>query len=594
MMKGERQKKMHKLMTGNEAVARGAFEAGCMVATAYPGTPSTEILENVATYQEIYSQWSPNEKVAVEVACGASVGGSRALSVMKVVGLNVAMDPLMTFSYLGANGGLVIVVADDPGCSSSQTEQDNRLIAPFAKIPLFEPSDSQECKDYIKRAFQVSEQYGTPVLFRMTTRVCHSKGIVKLGNRVEAAVKEYVKTGNYCSTPALARKKHAKLEEKLIKLEEYANNCPLNKIEWGSKDTGIITSGISYQHAREVFGNSVSYLKLGFTHPIPQKLIKKFAMAVNKLYVIEENEPYLENSVKQMGIECIGKDYLPKLYELTPEIIRDALRPQEAAKTYSVDIKVPDRPPVLCPGCPHRTIFYAVSKYKDVVAANDIGCYTLGMMPPLNVTDTIICMGAGISAGIGMEKSFLKSSQKKKVFGFIGDSTFFHSGITALIDAVWNKSSMAICILDNSTTAMTGHQENPGTGKTLMGEDAPLIDIEKIVKAVGVKDENIRVVDAYNLKEVEAAVKAAHKSHEVFVIIAKQPCPLLKEVQKKRKKISYLVDQDKCKHCNICMGIGCPAIVLKENTVSISQEMCNGCDLCRQVCKVGAITRMGE
>jgi indolepyruvate ferredoxin oxidoreductase alpha subunit len=585
---------MNKLMTGNEAVARGAYEAGCMVATAYPGTPSTEILENVATYEAIYSQWSPNEKVAVEVACGASIGGSRALSVMKVVGLNVAMDPLMTFSYLGATGGLVIVVADDPGCSSSQTEQDNRLVAPFAKIPLFEPSDSQECKDYIKHAFQVSERYGIPALFRMTTRVCHSKGIVKLEERVEATAPEYVKTGSYCSTPALARKKHAELEEKLIRLEEYANSSPLNKIEWGGKDIGVITSGISYQHAREVFGDSVSYLKLGFTHPVPNKLIKKFSLAVNKIYVIEENEPYLENNVRQLGIPCLGKDFLPKLYELTPEIIREAFLPREAAETCHVDIGAPGRPPVLCPGCPHRTIFYAVSKYKDVVATNDIGCYTLGMMPPINVTDTIICMGAGITAGIGLEKAFLKSGQKKKVFGFIGDSTFFHSGITGLMDAVWNKSCMAICILDNTTTAMTGHQENPGTGKTLMGEEAPVIDIEKLVKAIGVKDDNIRVVDAYNLAEVSAAVKAAHKAREVFVIIAKQPCPLLKEVQKKRRKSVYQVEQSKCKHCNICMGIGCPAIVLQDSKISISQDICNGCDLCRQVCKVGAITRIGE
>jgi indolepyruvate ferredoxin oxidoreductase alpha subunit len=583
---------MKKLMTGNEAAARGAYEAGCVVATAYPGTPSTEILENVATYKEIYAQWSPNEKVAVEVACGASVGGSRSLSVMKVVGLNVAMDPLMTFSYLGATGGLVIVVADDPGCSSSQTEQDNRLIAPFAKIPLIEPSDSQECKDYIRHAFEVSERYGIPVLFRMTTRVCHSKGLVELGERKEAPVKEYVKTGQYCSTPALARKNHAMLEDKLLKLEEYAESCPLNRMEWGGKKIGIITSGISYQHAREVFGDGASYLKLGFTHPLPRKLIRTFAGSVKKLYIIEENEPYLENTVRQMGIACSGKDYLPKLYELSPEIIREAFLPAKTAKTYSVDVSVPDRPPVLCPGCPHRTIFYAVSKYKDVVAANDIGCYTLGMMPPLNVTDTIICMGAGISAGIGMEKSFLKTSQKKKVFGFIGDSTFFHSGITALMDAVWNKSSMTVCILDNATTAMTGHQDNPGTGKTLMGEEATPIDIEKIVRAVGVKDENIRVVDAYNLKEVQAAVKAAYKSREVFVIISRQPCPLMKDVLKKRENAYYQIDQDKCQHCNICMDIGCPAIVAKEKTVSISQEMCNGCDLCRQVCKVGAIRRV--
>ncbi len=583
-----------RLMTGNEAIARGAFEAGCVVATSYPGTPGTEILENLATYPEVYCEWSSNEKVAVEVACGASAVGSRALSAMKVVGLNVAMDPLMTFSYLGATGGLVIVVADDPGCSSSQTEQDNRLIAPFAKIPLFEPSDSQECKDYVKQAFELSEQYGIPVLLRITTRISHTKGVVILGQRMEFPPKAYVKTGNYLSTPALARKNHARLEEKLLQLEEYSNRCPQNSIEWNGGEIGVVTSGISYQHAKDVFEDGVSYLKLGLTHPPPRELIREFAAKVKNIYVIEENEPYLENQLKLLGIACIGKERLPKLYELSPEIIRNAFLSAAENKTYHVDIKAPERPPVLCPGCPHRTIFYAVSRYKDVVAANDIGCYTLGMMPPLNVTDTLICMGAGISAGIGIEKSFRKSGQKKKVFGFIGDSTFFHSGITGLIDAVWNKSSIAICILDNGTTAMTGHQAHPGTGKTITGENAPLLDIEKIVKAAGVKDENVRVVDAYNLREVEEAVKAAHDAEEVFVIIARQPCPLLKEVRKKRGNAVYQVQQDKCVHCKMCLGLGCPAIVLKEKEVSINREMCNACGLCWQVCKFDAIVRVGD
>jgi indolepyruvate ferredoxin oxidoreductase alpha subunit len=528
------------------------------------------------------------------VACGASAAGVRALSAMKVVGLNVAMDPLMTFSYLGAEGGLVIVVADDPGCSSSQTEQDNRLVAPFAKIPLIEPSDSQECKDFIKLAFDVSEMFKIPVLFRMTTRVCHSKGLVALGERIEPTVREYEKTGNYCSTPALARKNHANLEQKLIAMEEYANICPANRIERGGKDIGIITSGISYPHAREVFGRGASFLKLGFTHPLARKLVRKFAKSVKKLYVVEENEPYLENCVRQMGIDCSGKDVLPRLYELTPEIIRCAFLSGESEGVCALDVPVPNRPPALCPGCPHRTIFYAVSKYRDIVAANDIGCYTLGMMPPLNVTDTIICMGAGISAGIGLERAFLKTGQKKKVFGFIGDSTFYHSGITPLIDAVWNKSSMVICILDNATTAMTGMQPHPGTGKTVGGQEAPRIDIERLVLAVGVKEKNVRVVDAYKLKEVEDAVKAAHKSVELFVIIVKQPCPLLKDARLKRDSGYCMVEEDKCKHCNACMRIGCPAMILKDGRVSINHELCNGCNLCAQVCKVGAITRIVE
>jgi len=585
---------MKKLMTGNEAVARGAYEAGCVIATGYPGTPSTEILENLAAYKEVYSQWSPNEKVATEVAAGASAAGSRALTTMKVVGLNVAMDPLMTFSYMGVNGGLVVIVADDPGCSSSQTEQDNRLIAPFAKIPLIEPSDSQECKDYLKFAFKLSEQFDVPVLFRMTTRVCHSKSIVELGEREVAVTKEYVNTKKYCSGPALARKNHARLEQMLENLKEYANTCQINRVEWGDKSIGIITSGPSYLHAKEVFGDKASYLKLGLTHMLPENLIKEFCSAVDKLYVIEENEPFLENAVKLMGIECVGKDALPILFELTPEIVQEGLNGTKTEIAFNLDAAVPSRPPVLCSGCPHRGIFYAVSKYKDIVAANDIGCYTLGMVPPLGVTDTIICMGAGISAGIGLEKSFKISGQKKKVFGFIGDSTFYHSGITGLIDAVWNQSSMAVCILDNSTTAMTGHQQNPGTGKTLLEEPSTIIDLETIVKAVGVKETNIRIVDAYDFAAVEDAVKAAYNATEVFVIITKQPCALIKEVQKRRANVYCKIDSDKCKNCKMCIKIGCPAIVVKEGKISISRESCNGCSLCKQVCKFDAIEKLGE
>lgn len=468
------------------------------------------------------------------------------------------------------------------------------MIAPFAKIPLVEPSDSQECKDYLKFAFELSEKFDTPVLFRMTTRVCHSKSIVEMGEPSKVEIKEYINNRKYCSNPELARQNHAKLEQMLINLGDYANHCEINRIELGSSKIGIITSGVSYLHAKEVFGDKVSYLKLGMTHVLPEKLIKDFCASVEKVYVVEEGEPFLEKAVKLMGIECKGKGCLPILYELTPEIVRSGLTGMKNEKAYDIDITAPSRPPVLCAGCPHRSIFYAVSKYKDIVASNDIGCYTLGMVPPLGVTDTIICMGAGITSGIGLEKSFKMSGQKKKVFGFIGDSTFYHSGITGLIDAVWNGSNIAICILDNSTTAMTGHQQNPGTGKTLSEEISPIIDIEKVVKSVGVKEENIRIVDAYNLAAVEEAVKDAYNATEVFVIIAKQPCALIKAVQKKRANMYCQIDQDKCKNCKMCIKIGCPSVLIKEGRVSISRESCNGCSLCKQVCKFNAIEKVGD
>lgn len=586
---------MKKLMTGNEAVARGAYEAGCHIATGYPGTPSTEILENLAHYyKEVYSAWSPNEKVAVEVACGASAVGARALSTMKVIGLNVAMDPLMTFSYMGVVGGLVILVADDPGCSSSQTEQDNRLIAPFAKIPMLEPSDSQECKDYIKLAFEISERFDIPVLFRMTTRVCHSKSVVELGEPSAVPIAPYKNSGKYCSGPALSRKNHARLEAMLLELERYAENCPANRIEWGDKEIGIITSGISYQHAKEVFGDKASYLKLGLTHRLPQKLILDFCAAVKTVYVIEENEPFLENAVRLMGISCVGKGKLPISYELSPEILRRELLGEQIPECCTLDAQAPVRPPILCAGCPHRSIFYAVAQYKDIVAANDIGCYTLGMVPPLGVTDTIICMGAGISAGIGLERALRLSGQDKKVFGFIGDSTFFHSGITGLIDAVWNNANMTVCVLDNSTTAMTGHQEHPGTGKTLMGEATPKLDIIALIRACGVADERIHVVDAYDLVAVTAAVDICHKQNGVSVIITKQPCALVKDVAAKRAGMACAVVPEKCKFCKLCLKVGCPALVSREGKISIERASCNGCGICLQTCKFAAIERMDE
>ena len=587
---------MKKLLTGNEAIARGAYEAGCTVACAYPGTPSTEILENVSTYKEIYSEWSTNEKVALEVASGASIGGARSLVAMKHVGLNVAADPLFTMAYEGVNGGLVVVTADEPGLHSSQNAQDNRLYAPHSKAALIEPSDSQECKDFIKYAFEISETFDTPVIFRVTTRVCHSKGLVELGEREEVGIKEYSKNiRKYIMVPANSKTKQKEIEhDRIPRLRQYSNNTPLNRIEWGDKKIGIITSGISYLHAREVFGDEVSYLKIGFTYPLPDEMIIKFAKAVDKLYVIEETEPYIENFVKSLGIECIGKEFIPVCGELSPEIIRNVLVKDEKKDVYKADIQVPSRPPALCAGCPHRGIFYQVSKLKDVVVTSDIGCYTLGMAPPLNVGDTVICMGAGISAGLGFEKAFKLAGVDKKVFGFVGDSTFFHSGMTGLVNAVYNKTNMVMVILDNRITAMTGHQQNPGTGKTLMGEVTEMVDIEAIVKAVGIKEENIRVVDPYKLEETNKAVKDAYEATEPFVIITKQPCALIKEVQRRRKDLYCEVNQDKCKKCKSCLKIGCPAISLKDNVVSIDRAQCNGCTICAQVCPFDAIERMGE
>ncbi len=586
---------MKKILTGNEAIARGAYEAGCQVAAAYPGTPSTEILENMASYKEIYSQWSVNEKVALEVAGGAAIAGARALCAMKHVGLNVAADPLFTLAYTGINGGLVVVTADDPGLHSSQNEQDNRYYALHAKIPMLEPSDSQECLDYIKYAFQLSEDFDIPVLFRVTTRVCHSKSLVTLGQRQDVRVKEYKKdVKKYCMIPGFAKFRHPVLEKKLKKLRELSNESPLNQIIWGDRKIGIITSGISYQHAREVMGDNASYLKIGLSYPLPDKLIREFAQRVEKLYVVEENDPYIENFVKSLGLDCIGKDAFPICGELNPEIVQRVLVPEKEQKTYCVDVQVPARPPVLCAGCPHRGIFYALKKYKDAVVTGDIGCYSLGILPPLSVTDTLICMGAGISAGIGFEKAFLQGDKDTKVFGVIGDSTFFHSGITSLIDAVYNNSKLAIIILDNRTTAMTGHQENPGTGKTLDGDISPVIDIKEIVRAVGVKPENILVVDPYDLVQTQEAVDKAYEAVEPFVIIAKRPCALLKEVQKQRAKLKCAINQEKCTKCKVCLRLGCPAIAFKEGVMTIDETACNGCTLCMQVCRFGAIERMSK
>jgi indolepyruvate ferredoxin oxidoreductase alpha subunit len=573
---------MKRLMLGNEAAARGAYEAGVTLAAAYPGTPSTEITENMAKYEGVYAEWSPNEKVALEVAIGGSLGGARSICSMKHVGLNVAADPLFTVSYTGVNGGLILLVADDPGMHSSQNEQDSRHYARAAKVPMLEPSDSQECLDYVKKAFEISESFDCPVIVRLSTRIAHSQSVVETGERNDYQLKDYVKDFNkYVMMPAMARKRHVEVEKRMLALQEYSDTTDLNTIEWGSKKIGVITSGIAYQYAKEAFGD-VSYLKIGMVYPLPDKLIAGFASEVETLYVVEELEPFFEDQIKKLGIKVIGKELLPLMGELSARLIQEKiLGVKQEAKPALVE-NVPIRPPVMCPGCPHRGMHY-VLKRIGLNVTGDIGCYTLGALPPTESMDTCICMGASIGTAHGLDKARGPEFAQKTV-AVLGDSTFIHSGITGLVDVVYNKGCSTVLILDNSITAMTGHQPNPTTGYTIRGESAKQVDLVKLANAIGV--ERVRVADPFDIREFEKVVREETAAAEPSVIISKSPCALSKDV---KFQGPLEINQNNCKKCKRCLSLGCPAIVNKGDFVEIDQALCVGCMLCTRVCSFQAI-----
>ena len=576
------------LLSGNEAIARGAYEAGVKVCSAYPGTPSTEIFEALPQYKDsLYCEWAPNEKVATEVAYGAAIGGVRSLCAMKHVGLNVAADPLFTAAYNGINRGFVIVTADDPSMHSSQNEQDNRYYARAAKVALVEPSDSQECIDFMKEAYRISEQFDMPVLFRTTTRISHSKSLVTFGEREEAEPFAYQRNAKkYVCAPANAYRNHPKVERNLAALAEYSNRSPLNRMELKGGKTGVITASIAYQYAKDVFPEDTSFLKLGLTNPLPMELIREFASKVETLYVIEELEGFMEEQIKAAGIDCIGKSLVSNMYELNPQRLKEMLFGEKPV-FKELSVKAVSRPPALCPGCPHRGFFYTMSKGKDFVIAGDIGCYTLGASAPLTAMDTCICMGGGFSLAMGMSKAFEASGQKKKVFGVLGDSTFFHSGMTGAAEILYNKGSVIPVVLDNHITGMTGHQDNPGSGYTLQGDMAAAIKIEDVLRAYGY--ENVIIVDPQNLSAMKKAVDDALASEVPVAIIARRPCLLIKRMKHEIGKC--VVDTEKCIGCRKCLQVGCPAVMVKDRKSGIDPTQCVGCTVCAQVCPVGAIRR---
>lgn len=570
-----------KLLIGNEAVARGLYEGGLRVASSYPGTPSTEITECIAKYDDVYSEWAPNEKVAMEVAVGSSIAGARSFCAMKHVGLNVAADPLFTASYTGVNAGMVIAVADDPGMHSSQNEQDSRHYAKAAKILMLEPSDSEECLEYAKAAYELSEKFDTPVILRLTTRVAHSRSIVNIGERNDIGVKEYVKNpGKYVMMPAMAKKRHIVVEDRMVAEREWAETASINTVEYNDKKIGVISSGICYQYAKEALGDRVSYLKLGCVNPLPIELIKNFAANCDKVYVLEELDPFIEEHCKQLGIDVIGKDAFTLQGEYSQNLIAKVIF-GETKPTMKADIDIPARPPVLCAGCPHRGLYYALKKLKLTVSG-DIGCYTLGALPPIGMMDTCVCMGASVSALHGRNKA--DENNCKNSVAVIGDSTFIHSGITGLIDIAYNQSNSTVIILDNSITGMTGHQDNPTTGKTIKGDPTTAVSLELLAKAVGI--DRVRVVDPYNLKECEDVIREEVAADEPSVVISRRPCALLKYV---KHNPPLKINKDKCVGCKMCMKIGCPAISMRDGKSEIDFTQCVGCNVCSQLCKFDAI-----
>ena len=574
---------MKKLMLGNEAVARGILEAGCSVVSSYPGTPSTEITEYAAKYDEIYCEWAPNEKVACEVAFGASLAGVRSACCMKHVGLNVAADPLFTLSYTGVNGGLVVFVADDPGMHSSQNEQDSRHYAIASKVPMLEPSDSVEAKEFTKAAFELSERFDTPVIVRMCTRIAHSQCAVELCEPKSAVKRDYVKDPKkYIMAPANAIAKHPVVEARTAALAEYAESCELNKVELcESSELGIITSGTSYQYVKEVFGDSVSVLKLGLVNPLPAKLITDFAAKHKRVVVIEELDPVIEGFCKALGLEIEGKNLFPICGEFSQSMVAKAFGIEDKVFTVSDDA-IPVRPPVMCAGCPHRGLFYTLSK-KKITVLGDIGCYTLGMAPPLTAIDSVLCMGASVSGVHGFNKANGGESAGKTV-AVIGDSTFMHSGMTGLANIAYNGTNSTVIIVDNSITGMTGHQQNPTTGYNIKGDPATKIDLEALCHALGIN--RVRVVDPYDLKATEKVIMEELAIDEPSVIISRRPCALLKSV---KAKPALKVDADKCKACKACSKIGCPAITKKDGKAFIDSTLCVGCGVCTQLCAFDAI-----
>ena len=575
---------MKKLLLGNAAVAAGAHEAGVRVVSSYPGTPSTEITESTVQYEDIYCEWAPNEKVAAEVAIGAAIGGARAMSCCKHVGLNVMADPIFTASYTGVNAGLVICVADDPGMHSSQNEQDSRHYAKASKIMMLEPSDSSECKEFTKQAFSLSERFDTPVFIRLTTRVSHSQSLVDIFSPDHVNLKPYEKNAaKYVMMPANAIKRHVDVEERMNKIREFAEKTDLNKVEMHSDEIGVITSGAAFMYAKEALGDNASYLKIGMPYPLPERLILNFAARVKKLYVIEELDPVIEEHCKSLGLEVIGKEAFTLLGEYSVNMIKKAVLGVDEPEAAESDINIPVRPPVMCAGCPHRGTFYVLKKL-GLTVSGDIGCYTLGAAAPLGSIDTCVCMGASVSAAHGMAKARGKEFNKKLV-SVIGDSTFIHSGITGLIDIVYNKGANTVIILDNSITGMTGHQDNPTTGKTIRGEATKQVDLMLLCKAVGV--DSVRIADPFDVKNFEKTVKEEIEKDEPSVIIAQRPCALLKKV----KYTGKCVITDKCRNCKQCLKAGCPAISVKDGKPVIEPTQCNGCTLCTNICPFDAIVK---